>query len=131
MLSGTSIQSTENRLLLILILKIIAIFILHRTKDFLNKNDLNLELILNQTQGFKIYNIGTGESYSILQICKILKKIINKKIPIVSDKTISRKDDIKEVRSNSSKIKKLGWKPKIGIREGLISTIEWSKNHQV
>ncbi len=40
-------------------------------------------------------------------------------------KSQSRKQDIDEVISNSSKIKKLGWKPKTDISHGLELTLDW------
>ena len=52
-------------------------------------------------------------------------KLSGKKTPIVADKGKLRKNDIKNVVSDCSKIKKLGWKPKISINEGLELTLNW------
>jgi len=104
---------------------------LYPKRDFIYINDviMALELILNKMYGFEIYNIGTGKSYSILQICNILQKIARTKIPITSVNSTSRKNEIKDIRSNSHKIKKLGWKPLITIHKGLEETYEWNKPH--
>ena len=58
-------------------------------------------------------------------LVKFLKKLSGKKIPIITDKTKLRKNDTKNVVSDCSKIKKLGWKPKISINKGLELTLDW------
>jgi len=60
-----------------------------------------------------------------LKVLNILKKLAGKKISVVTDKTKLRKNDVKNVVSDCSKIKKLGWKPKISINKGLELTLNW------
>ncbi|MGI0010631.1 MAG: NAD-dependent epimerase/dehydratase family protein, partial [Nitrosopumilaceae archaeon] len=100
-------------------------------RDFIYINDVisALELILNKTRGFEIYNIGTGKSYSISDVCKLLTEIASTNIPIVSVRSFSRANEIKEIRADSSKIKRLGWKPITRISDGLRHTFEWYKNN--
>lgn len=90
-------------------------------RDFIYVDDVihALYLILKKTKGLNSYNIGTGESYSISQICNMLSKILDKKITIKSLKNITRKNDIKNIVADSSKIRKLGWRPKISLNNGL------------
>ena len=87
-----------------------------------------IEISLKKLDGFNVYNIGTGKSHSILEICNILKRLTRSTAPIVSTKTYSRKDEIDNIVSNPSKIKKLGWKPSISLQKGLQMTLEWYKN---
>ena len=81
-----------------------------------------IEIMIKKTKGFNIYNIGTGKSHSISQICKILEDIHGKKIQVVSQKQRSKKLEINELVSDNSKIKKIGWKPKTEIHDGLKKT---------
>lgn len=85
------------------------------------------EIILNNIQGFNIYNIGTGSSYSIKEICKKLEKLYNKKITIKSNVEKNRKVDPKNIICDASKLKKLGWKTKISLDEGLEKTWHYQK----
>ena len=44
---------------------------------------------------------------------------------MITDKTKLRKNDVKNVVSNCSRIKKLGWKSNVSINEGLELTLNW------
>ena len=96
-------------------------------RDFIYIDDVirAFQIVIKNLKGFNIYNVGLERSYSIQEICNILKKLSGKKISIVTDKTKLRKNDIKNVVSDCAKIKKLGWKPKISISKGLQLTLDW------
>jgi UDP-glucose 4-epimerase len=96
-------------------------------RDFIYIDDVTkaFQIVIKNLKNFNIYNVGSEKSYSIQEICNILKKLSGKKTPIVADKGKLRKNDIKNVVSDCSKIKKLGWKPKISINEGLKLTLDW------
>jgi len=96
-------------------------------RDFIYIDDVirAFQIVIKNLKGFNIYNVGSERSYSIQEICNILKKLAGKKISVVTDKTKLRKNDVKNVVSDCSKIKKLGWKPKISINEGLELTLNW------
>ena len=96
-------------------------------RDFIYIDDVirAFQIVIKNLKGFNIYNVGLERSYSIQEICNILKKLAGKKISVVTDKTKLRKNDVKNVVSDCSKIKKLGWKPKISINEGLELTLNW------
>ena len=83
------------------------------------------QTVMKNLKGFNTYNVVSERSYSIQEICNILKKLSGKKNPIIVDKKKLRKNDIKNVVSDCSKIKKLGWKPKISINKGLELTLNW------
>lgn len=76
-------------------------------------------------RGFEIYNVGSGNSYSIKELAKKLIEISGRKYPF-KDKHNPRPNDIMETRADISKIQKyLGWRPKVDIDEGL--TITYSR----
>jgi len=103
----------------------------HTKRDFVFIDDVidAVEIISRKSRGLQIFNVGTGQSYSILKICEILQKLAQRKIPIKSQSKYSRKNDINEIVSDSSKLKKLGWKPKIDIQKGLKLTYDWHRLH--
>jgi len=77
-------------------------------RDFIFIDDVInvISYILTNSSGFNIFNVGSGKSYSILDLCNILKKISDKNPKIKSIKSLKRKNEIKEIVSNNSKIKK-------------------------
>lgn len=99
-------------------------------RDFLYVGDAikAIELVLRKSHGFNSYNVGSGKSHSIYEICKILIKIAGKKIIIKSKKSTFRKNDIGKIVADCSKIKKLGWKPQTELHEGLKLTYDWFKS---
>jgi len=96
-------------------------------RDFIYIDDVinAFQIVSENLKGFNIYNVGSEKSYSIQEICNILKKLNGKKIRIITDKTKLRKNDVKNIVSNCSKIKKLGWKSNVSINEGLELTLNW------
>jgi len=84
--------------------------------------------IQNQKSNFRIYNCGSGKSYSIENIIKKIIKISKKKIEIVYDRT---QPTIKTFLSLDCKLadKELGWKPKISLDKGIFFTLKWWKEN--
>ena len=96
-------------------------------RDFVYVKDVvnAIEMVIKKTRGFNEYNVGTGKSHSILEICNNIRKISKKKFSIKPIRTLTRNSDIKNIFASCSKIQKLGWKPKTSFLEGLKSTYEW------
>jgi UDP-glucose 4-epimerase len=96
-------------------------------RDFVYIKDVvnAIELVLKKSTGLNIYNVGTGKSHSVLDLCNLLRKIAHKNTPVRSVKSYSRKSDVDEIVSNPSKIKKLGWKPQVELSVGLKMTFDW------
>ena len=99
---------------------------LYPKRDFIFVDDVinAIELVVKKSKGFRIYNVGFGKSYSILEVCNIIKKITGKNNKVKSIKLLSRKNEIDDVVSNSSKIRRLGWKPQVSLLQGLRKTIQ-------
>ena len=84
------------------------------------KNNKSLKLILKK---LPIINIGSNFEYSIKQYALIIKNLVSDNIKLKFNKKFP--DGTPRKLLNSSKIRKLGWKPKIDVITGLKSTIEW------
>ena len=95
-------------------------------RDFIYIQDVvsAIEILVKKTNGFNIYNIGTGNSSSISDLIEILSKITNKNAEIETDISKIRKNEVKEIRSDISKMIKLGWKPKYDLNKGLKLTVK-------
>lgn len=96
-------------------------------RDFLYIDDAMeaISLILKKWKGFDTFNVGSGKSISIQELFEMLKQISKKNPQIKKIKSAIQKNDIPEIVSDSTKIKKLGWKPKMNLNEGLNITYNW------
>lgn len=103
----------------------------NQTRDFTYVDDMiNAFLIM----GFhpdaigKAVNFGTGKDVTINYIAKKIKQISGSDSKIVHAK--DRTSQVRRLCCDYSRAKKLfGWKPKIGIDEGLRRNIEWAKEN--
>ncbi len=88
-------------------------------REFLNVEDLASAIYFTIVKKIDCdyLNIGGGEHYSINKLAFMLKRIIGYKGKIIFNKKYP--DGVKMRKLDSSKIKKLGWKPKIKLKKGL------------
>ena len=76
---------------------------------------------------FEVFNIGTGNGYSVMEIVKTFMEVnhIDLKYKIVE----KREGDIEKVWADTSFAnKELGWKAEFGLKEMLKSAWNWEKN---
>ena len=101
-------------------------------REFINSKDLAtaifqvLKISKNKiNKDFKkklpMINVGSGESVTINKLSKIISQIVGYKGKIHFDTKFP--DGTFKKNLDSKKIKKLGWKPKISLREGLLQVI--------
>lgn len=89
-------------------------------RDYIHVDDV-IEAIVAALKfnGHKIYNVGSGESYSVLEIIEKLISISGKKLEIISTNE-SRPNEVMDTRADITKIAlELKWTPKISINQGL------------
>jgi dTDP-glucose 4,6-dehydratase len=87
-----------------------------------------IDIILNKGIIGEAYNIGTGMEKTITNIADDILEVlkISKKFKrIIPD----RPGHDSRYLLDSSKIRKLGWKPKINWKNGLTETVNWYKNN--
>ena len=68
-------------------------------------------------------NIGTGVDLSIRELAEMVREVVGFEGEIVWDS--SKPDGTPRKLLDVSRIKALGWAPRIGLREGIASTYEW------
>lgn len=102
-------------------------------RDYIHVVDLALGHVaavrkINEKCGLKIYNLGTGTGYSVLDIVKAFEKANGVKIPY--EITPRRPGDIATCYSDPGKAyKELGWKTERGIVEMCADSWNWQKNN--
>jgi UDP-glucose 4-epimerase len=89
-------------------------------EDFLNL----LEAILQKfPQGYNVYNVGYGKSYTLTEVSQILARILNKKIFIQYSNDI-RPGDVTDMVADVSKIcSEFDWRPSTSLEQGLKLTV--------
>ncbi|TGN18286.1 NAD-dependent epimerase/dehydratase family protein [Leptospira idonii] len=106
--------------------KEIRVLDLKPKRDFIYINDV-VDAIMKCIpirNGFDIFNIGSGESYSVQEVIQTIQKIQNTDLP-VSSEAVERKQEISNVVADISKArKKLNWEPSISLVEGLTLTMK-------
>ena len=83
---------------------------------------------IEEKAGLKIYNLGTGVGYSVLDIVKNFEEATGVKIPYVIK--ARRPGDIAACYADASKAKReLGWEAQYGIKEMCADSWRWQKNN--
>ena len=96
-------------------------------RDFLFIDDFtNLvhKILLNFPDGYNVYNVGYGKSYSLEDIWRVIESITNKKIDIQNDISFRANDVVEMVADIEKVVGKFKWKPTIDIEQGLRMTID-------
>jgi len=75
-----------------------------------------------------VYNLGSGKSTKVLEVCRIAEKIVLGTDTLTKDMENKYKDSNSDVDfwASASKANKiLGWQPKISLEEGIAKTWQW------
>jgi len=80
------------------------------------------KIVMQKGKSGEVYNIGTGKPIAIRQILNKIISISKKKILVTQDPSQMRPSDIAKNCVNATKIKKLGWTPKIPVDRTLKDT---------
>lgn len=93
-------------------------------REFLFAEDLAdaCVYLMENYDGSEHINIGTGQEISIQDLASLIKRIVGYKGGIMFDPSMP--DGTPRKLLDNSKIEKLGWKPKIGLEEGLKMTYD-------
>lgn len=81
-----------------------------------------IELVLRKGTTYDLLNVGRGSDFSIKHYFEFIRSVVGYKGKAVWDET--KPSGVARKLMNSSKIKKLGWVPKISLKEGLCLTYE-------
>lgn len=83
---------------------------------------------IQENPGVKIYNLGTGKGYSVLDVIDNVSRAVGKEIPYVIAER--RAGDIAECYADASLAKEeLDWEAKYGMKEMCEDSWNWQKNN--
>ena len=98
-------------------------------REFLHVDDLAdaLVFLMERYDQEEIINVGTGEDLTIRELCEMVREVVGYggKIefdPAMPDGTPRKVMDVSRLRS-------LGWAPRISLRQGIESTYRWYLNN--
>jgi len=97
-----------------------------KKRDFVYVDDINdfhLLCLKDRRTDNKVFNIGSGENYSVLEIYHLIGKLLNIKIKPTFKPNLP--GEAQETLADISLAKKVGWKPKTNIETGLWEMIEY------
>ena len=91
-------------------------------REFLHTDDLASAVLfsLENKLSESLYNVGSGEEISIKDLAKLIKEITKFKGEIKWDQT--KPDGTPRKLIDSTKLNKLGWKPSIKLKDGILKT---------
>lgn len=94
-------------------------------REFLHVDDLAdaVLFLMNNYSGNEFFNVGVGKDIPIMELAELIKEIVGFKGKIVND--TSKPDGTPRKLLDVSKMNKLGWEAKIGLKEGIQSTYKW------
>lgn len=95
--------------------------------DLANAHIFALKAILDKDkkeESFKVFNIGSGKGYSVLEMVKSFMKTTGVEVPY--EYGPRRNGDVEAVYADISKAKdELGWKPELSLDDMLLSAWKW------
>jgi GDP-L-fucose synthase len=98
-------------------------------REFLHVDDLASAILflLEHYDSPEIINIGCGEDISIQELARLICDVVGFDGELAWDH--SKPDGTPRKLLDISKISKLGWRPTISLREGIVQTYEWFLNN--
>lgn len=94
-------------------------------REFLHVDDLAraIKKVIEVRTNESLINVGSSEEISIKKLAESLKNVIGYKGLLGFDK--SKPDGNPRKLLDSTKILDLGWRPEVGLNQGLVDTYEW------
>lgn len=94
-------------------------------REFLHVDDLAdaAVFVLSNYEDFEHINIGSGTDLSIAEVARLVMDVVGLNGELRHD--LTKPDGTPRKLMSSSKLRALGWEPKIELREGLAQTYEW------
>jgi GDP-L-fucose synthase len=83
--------------------------------------------LMRHYEGDLHVNIGTGEDISIRQVAELVRELVHPEAELRFD--ASKPDGMLRKRLDVSLLHELGWRHRIGLREGIAGTYQWLVEH--
>ena len=101
-------------------------------RDFVSVYDASnaVKCILEDKNSYEIYNVGSGESFSVFELAQMVSSAFNKKFSF-SNKVEFRRGDIRHAISDVSKLKSIGWSLKHSEKDAIAEYVNWFLKQEI
>jgi GDP-L-fucose synthase len=98
-------------------------------REFLHVDDLAdaCVFLMRNYEGEGHVNVGCGEDLSIRELAEMIRRAVAPQVELVFDAT--KPDGMPRKLLDVSKLVGLGWRPRIGLEEGIRTTYAWFREH--
>ena len=79
--------------------------------------------LMKTYSNYEHVNVGSGEDLTILELTRLVSEVVGFRGEIVHD--LTKPDGTPRKLMSGDKIRGLGWKPSIGLRDGIASSYKW------
>ena len=87
-----------------------------------------LKTIMLKGKSGELYWISSGTQTWFFELADWLKELTNAQIKYIDPPNYTEKVDVGNFLVDNSKLKSLGWKPRISVKEGIIQTLDYFKS---
>ena len=100
-------------------------------REFLHADDLGdaLRFLLETYNSPEIINVGCGEDVAIRELAEIVAEVVGLEASLVFDPT--KPDGTPRKLLDTTRLKELGWRPRISLRDGIRQTYQWFLTNKV
>jgi GDP-L-fucose synthase len=98
-------------------------------REFLHVDDAaEAALLMMESGATGLYNVGSGSDLPISELAAIVARVVGYDGPVEWD--TSKPDGTPRKLMDSSRIREMGWSPRISLEEGIRSTYDWYCNQR-
>jgi len=90
-----------------------------------------IKTIMKKGKSGELYWISSGKKIWFYELAKLLEKLTNAKVKFVKTPNYTKKVDVGNFVVNNSKLRSLGWKPKVNLDQGIKKTLEYFKSQKI
>ena len=90
-----------------------------------------IKIIMKKGKSGELYWISSGRKIWFYELGKLLEKLTDAKVKFVKESNYTKKVDVGNFVADNSKLRVLGWKPKISLNQGIKETLEYFKSEKI
>ena len=102
-------------------------------RDIIYVSDVisGIKTIMKKGKSGELYWISSGKKIWFYELGKSLEKLTDAKVKFVKEPNYTKKVDVGNFVVDNSKLRALGWKPKINLNQGIKETLEYFKSEKI
>jgi len=102
-------------------------------RDIIYVSDVisGIKTIMKKGRSGELYWISSGKKIWFYELGKLLEKLTDAKVKFVKEPNYTKKVDVGNFVVDNSKLRALGWKPKINLNQGIKETLEYFKSEKI